>query len=101
MLLGQTVGASIAFARAWNSVRPHAVMPTIREAAIGPREGLPGGLWWQVGPFLILCAATVYVALNWESMPERFPTHWNPAGKPDGWTAKSIPGVVGSPLASS
>jgi uncharacterized membrane protein len=35
----------------------------------------------------------VYVALNWENVPARFPTHWNLAGKPDGWTAKSVPGV--------
>jgi uncharacterized membrane protein len=94
MLFGQTLGASIAFARAWSTVRPHAAMPTtIREAVIGPREGLPGGLLWQCGPFLILCAAAVYVAVNWENVPDRFPTHWNLAGKPDGWTAKSVAGV--------
>jgi uncharacterized membrane protein len=94
MLLGQTVGASVAFGRAWSSVRPHAVTPTtIREAAIGPRERLPGGLFAQLGPFLILLAAAGYVALNWENVPERFPTHWNLAGTPDGWTVKSVPGV--------
>ena len=94
MLLGQTMGASFAFARAWSAVRPHAVMPTtIREAVLGPREQPPGGLWWQLGPFLLLCAAGVYVVVNWEQVPDRFPTHWNLAGKPDGWTAKSVPGV--------
>ena len=94
MLLGQTVGATVAFARAWDTVRPHAVVPTtIREAAIGPRDGLPGGVPGQLGPFLILLAAAAYVALNWEDVPARFPTHWNLAGKADGWTAKSVPGV--------
>lgn len=94
MLLGQTIGASVAFARAWSRVRPHAVVPTtIREAAIGPRERLPGGPLGQLGPLLILCAATAYVALNWDAVPARFPTHWNLAGTPDGWTAKSVPGV--------
>ena len=95
MLLAQSIGASIAFARAWSTVRPHAAMPaTIREAAIGPQDRLPGGALGQLGPFLILLAAAAYVALNWESVPARFPTHWNLAGKPDGWTAKSIPGVL-------
>jgi uncharacterized membrane protein len=94
MLLGQTIGASLAFARAWSAVRPYvAVATTIREAAIGPRDGLPGGIVGQLGPFLILFAAAAYVALNWEEVPARFPTHWNLAGKADGWTAKSIPAV--------
>lgn len=94
MLLAQSIGASVAFARAWSTVRPHAVVPaTIREAAIGPRDRLPGGVIGQLGPFLILLAAAAYVALNWENVPVRFPTHWNLAGKPDGWTARSVPGV--------
>jgi uncharacterized membrane protein len=98
LLLGQTIGASVAFARARSAVGPHAVVPTtIREAAIGPRDGLPGGVFGQLGPFLILLGATAYVALNWEDVPAGFPTHWNLAGKADGWTAKSVPGVFRGP----
>jgi uncharacterized membrane protein len=94
MLMGQTFGASVAFVRAWSAVRPHAALPTtIREAAIGPRDGLPGGILGQLGPFLILFAAAAYIALNWEDVPARFPTHWNLAGKADGWTPKSVAGV--------
>jgi uncharacterized membrane protein len=94
MFLGLTIGASVAFARAWRAVRPHAtVSTTIREAAIGPPEGLPGGVVGQLGPFLILCAAAAYVALHWDDVPARFPTHWNLAGTADGWTAKSVPGA--------
>jgi uncharacterized membrane protein len=94
MLLTQTIGGFIAFSRARHSVRPHAVAPaTIREAEIGPRPELPGGLIGQLGPFLILFAAAAYVGLHWEDVPARFPTHWNLAGKPDGWTVKSVGGV--------
>jgi uncharacterized membrane protein len=94
MLSGLTIGASVAFAKAWSAVRPHAAVPTtIREAAIGPRDALPGGIAGQLGPFLILFAAAAYVALNWEDVPARFPTHWNLAGKADAWTAKSVAGV--------
>jgi hypothetical protein len=93
MLLGQTIGASVAFAKAWSAVHPHATVPTtIREAGIGPRDGLPGGILGQLGPFLILFAAAAYVALNWEDVPARFPTHWNLAGKADGWTGELSPG---------
>lgn len=94
MLLGLTIGASVAFARAWSAVRPHATVSTaIREAAIGPREGLPGGVIAQLGPFLILLAAAAFVALNWNDVPARFPTHWNLMGQADGWTTKSVAGV--------
>jgi uncharacterized membrane protein len=94
MLLAQTLGASVAFARARHTVRPHAAAPTtIREAEIGPRPALPGGLIGQLGPFLILFAAAVYVGLHWEEIPAKFPTHWNMAGRPNGWTAKSAGGV--------
>jgi hypothetical protein len=94
MLLAQTLGASVAFAHARRAVLPHGVLPaTIREAEIGPRPGLPGGLAGQLGPFLILVAAAAYVALNWEDVPAPFATHWNLAGTPDGWTRKSVAGV--------
>jgi hypothetical protein len=44
MLLGQAIGASVAFVKARHTVRPHAVLPAmVREAEIGPRPGLPGG----------------------------------------------------------
>ena len=94
MLMGQTIGASVAFARARRAVGPHAVAPTtVREAAMGPLDGLPGGVFGQLGPFVILLAAAAYVALNWADVPARFPSHWNLAGKADGWTAKSVAGV--------
>jgi uncharacterized membrane protein len=93
-LLAQTFGGAVAFWNARRRVLPRAVAPAaIREADVGPRPGLPGGLAGQLGPFLILLAAAAYVALNWEDVPARFPTHWNLAGSPNGWTAKSVPGV--------
>jgi uncharacterized membrane protein len=96
MLFGQSVGAWVAFGNARRAARRYAVSPpSIRESEIGPRPGLPGGLALQIGPFLILLAAAAYVALNWDAVPARFPTHWNLTGRPDGWTAKSVPGVFG------
>jgi uncharacterized membrane protein len=94
MLLTQTLGASFAFLRARSAVVPYAAAPaTVREAEIGPRPSLPGGPIGQLGPFLLLFAAAAYVGLHWNEVPARFPTHWNLAGKPDGWTARSVGGV--------
>ena len=91
MLLAQTFGASVAFVKARDAVIPHGAPPTrIREAEIGARPGLPGGWLAQIGPFVILLAAAAYVALHWDQVPARFPTHWNLAGRPDGWTTKSV-----------
>jgi uncharacterized membrane protein len=97
-LLAQVLGASLAFERARRAVRPYAVAPaTIREAEIGPRPGLPGGLFAQLGPFLILFATVAYVGLHWDEVPARFPTHWNLAGTPNGWTPKSVAAVFRGP----
>jgi uncharacterized membrane protein len=94
MLLAQSLGASVAFVNARRTVRPHAVAAaTLREAALGPRPGLPGGFIAQSGPFLILFGAAAYLGFHWEDVPARFPTHWNVAGRPDGWTIKSVAGV--------
>lgn len=94
MLLAQAGGASVAFFNARRKVRPYAIAPTtVREAAIGPPPKLPGGFVAQIGPFLILFGAAVYVGLHWSDIPARFPTHWNLAGRPDDWTTKSAAGV--------
>jgi len=94
MLFAQTIGAWVAFMKARYAVLPHSVAPaTIREAEIGPRPSLPGGLAGQIGPFVILLAAALYAGLHWDAVPARFPTHWNLAGQPDAWTAKSVGGV--------
>jgi uncharacterized membrane protein len=96
-LLAQSFGASVAFLNARRKVQPYAAAPaTVREAAIGPRPSLPGGWLAQLGPFLILLAAAAYVGLHWHEIPARFPTHWNLAGRADGWTTRSVPGVFRS-----
>jgi uncharacterized membrane protein len=94
MLAAQALGATVAYVRTRQTVRPYAAAPaTIREAHLGPRPSLPGGLIGQIGPFVILLAAAAYVGVHWNDVPARFPTHWNLAGKADGWTKKSVGGV--------
>jgi uncharacterized membrane protein len=90
VLLGQMLGASLAFVRAHRAARPFSVRPAaVREADLGTRPSLPGGILVQAGPFLLLLAAAVYVAAHWPDVPDRFPIHWNLGGRPDGWATKT------------
>ena len=68
----------------------------------GPREAeltsapdkLPGFVWLAAVPFLILAAAATWLFLNWDSLPARFPVHYNSAG-PNRWADRSTKSVYG------
>jgi len=94
-LLLQPVGGFIAYYRARQRVRPHAVVPaTVREAALTPHEvRLPGGWTVQIGPFALLAAVGVWLGLHWTEIPDRFPIHWGMNGQPDNWATRSLIGV--------
>lgn len=89
-----------AFLIARHRAMPHHVEPvTIREANLQSRQvSLPGGWLAQVGPFLILGAASVCLWLNWDRIPAQIPIHWNMRGMPDGWTAKNLAAIFGLPV---
>ncbi len=94
-LVLQPVGGFIAYYRARQRVRPHAVAPaTVREAALAPHDArLPGGWTAQIGPFALLAAVAVVLQLYWSAIPDRFPTHWGMDGQPDNWATHSFTGV--------
>ena len=90
--------AIVAFLDARHRVLPHAVEPdSTREAELTPRHGtLPGGLWGQAGPFAVLGAAALWLGFHWQSIPARFPIHWQLNGTPNGWATRSPWGVFGA-----
>jgi len=47
-----------------------------------------------LGPLALYAAAAIYLALNWDRIPERFPVHWG-VGGPDRWASRSPLGVYG------
>jgi len=94
-LILQPVGGFIAYYRARQRVRPHAVAPaTVREAALAPHEvRLPGGWIVQIGPFAVLATVAAWLQLHWHEIPGRFPIHWGMDGRPNGWATRSFAGV--------
>jgi uncharacterized membrane protein len=40
-------------------------------------------------PFAALAVAAMLLAMNWDSIPERWIIHWGARGEPDGWAAKT------------
>jgi uncharacterized membrane protein len=49
----------------------------------------------RFAPLAILAAAAGWLALRWDSLPERWVIHWGPGGVPNGFASKTFTGVFG------
>lgn len=49
-------------------------------------------------PIIMTIALMTFTYMNYDSIPDVFATHWNSAGKADGWTEKSRFSVISMPL---
>jgi len=97
-VLWQVVGATVAFLVGHQQALPHAVAPSpIREAQlVRRRDSLPGGPLLQAGPFAIVALSGLWLALHWQQLPERFPTHWGFDGQPNAWVARTPAALFGN-----
>jgi len=96
------IGAAFTgFVVARRHVLPHAQPPGPREVDLLPSRGLRAGGLFQLLPFVILGAAALYVSAHWDAIPERFPIHWDAAGRPNGWSTRSFFGVFAPGLISA
>jgi uncharacterized membrane protein len=59
-----------------------------------PREGLPGGPIVALLPVLSLAGLGLWVGLNWDRLPPRFPVHWGFQG-PDRWVTTTPTAMFG------
>ncbi len=67
-----------------------------RQAQLSDVEDrLPWFTWLGSGPFAILAAGAIFLNLNWQRIPARFPVHWGVDGQPDRWSERSVHGVYG------
>lgn len=96
-VLGQAVGASVAFAVVRRRILPFAVRVSgVRSATISTdHEGLPGGAASVIVPIGMLTATALYLHANWQRLPERVPVHWSIDGMPNGWADRTWHGVYG------
>ena len=96
-LVIQEGGSLAAYFSCRHGVMPHAIEPVaVREAQLQPRSvHLPGGWRLQVGPFILLGAAALYLNQRWADIPARFPIHWDLNNQPNGWSFRTPAGVYG------
>jgi uncharacterized membrane protein len=97
--VGTVICALLAFYWQYRALTPFAVeVAGQREAAITTvPERLPWFVWLGAGPFAMIGAAALYLYLNWDRIPARFPVHWGFEG-PDRWANRTVKGVYGTLL---
>jgi len=94
-IMVEVVGLLAGFLAARRRVLPAAVESADRPAAEPVVEArLPGGWLGQAGPFLIVAAAALVLALAWDAVPDRYPVHYDASFQPDGWAERSLAGVA-------
>ena len=94
-----------AWVAAWAKTRPHAQRQegAVRSAPLlaeDEEDRLPGGWLTAFGPPAMVIFATAWLALHYDSLPERYPVHWGISGQPDrwvekGWHAVTAPSAMG------
>ena len=64
--------------------------PVSKQSATRPPRAVPAWL-----PYAILAAAAAFLVSRWESLPSRWPSHWGAGSVANGWSERTIAGVLG------
>jgi uncharacterized membrane protein len=95
----QYVGSWAAWVLAYRRAKPFALVvhpSSPRVASLEPRtQGIPGGPVVAAVPLLVLAGSALLLWMNWDQIPDRFPSHWSADGTPTGWRTRSVWGVFG------
>jgi uncharacterized membrane protein len=96
-LLIQLAATVLAFRSGWQTTKAHGIEPSSTRTAhlLAPRPRLPGGPAAVATPFLLLAAVAAYVKSKFDSIPLRFPIHFDVQGHPNGWADRSVKAVFG------
>jgi uncharacterized membrane protein len=78
------------FLRAHRQTLPHrAIASGAREASLQAPPRIAGVGVLLLGPYVILACAAVTLYSQWSEVPDPMPVHWDLAGNPNGWIAKT------------
>jgi uncharacterized membrane protein len=95
----QWVGSWSAWAIAHRRVKAFALVvdpASPRVASLEPRtQGIPGGPVVAAIPLLVIVGSAVLLWVNWDQIPDRFPSRWSSDGTPTAWRTRTVWGVFG------
>jgi uncharacterized membrane protein len=94
VVLLQAFGSLAAWSWAWSRTRKHAAPPPpppVRVASLESEEE-PLALWLTaaLAPLTMLLAAGLYLYSVYDTLPQRYPVHWNASGAADAFAVKSL-----------
>jgi len=96
--IGTSLAGALTFVAMNRKFKSFAVQPQsvrVFELNTGP-ERLPWFTWLGLVPLLIVLAAALYLHANWDSIPPRYPVHWDIHGTPNSWADRSVQSVYGA-----
>lgn len=91
-----TTGAIVSLLAARRATLPYASHePLVRSASLDATDPAGSNPLDTGVQFLMLAGAAIWLRTNQEAIPLRFPTHWDLAGNPNGWSQRTVGGVYG------
>lgn len=92
VVLSQAFGSLAAWVWAWSRTKKYAAPPPPVRVASLESEEEPRALWLTaaLAPLTMLLAAALYLYSVYDTLPQRYPTHWNASGFADAFANKSV-----------
>lgn len=89
-------GFLLAYARGRQQTLPHRGEPALTREATLERSERPvfGGWWGWAAAALLPVLAALYIAANWEAVPDPMPMHYDAAGRVNRWAPKSVEALL-------
>jgi uncharacterized membrane protein len=93
----ELLGIWLLMRREARTIRPHAITAPLQRSTnlLTASQTNNGPLVATLASVLPLAATGLYLRQHWQSIPARWPQHWNSAGIANGWGTRTPRGVYG------